>query len=347
MSIKVNGKIVAGRGADGKSAYQAAVDAGYTGTETEFNEALSKIDEVPTDAYTKTEADQKFATQASVTSVSSKVDNLQTVVNQQQEMIIELSDNVTSATQKVGELETDVTEMQGQLADFATTEALNAVKSTAESAQSTAQTASTAASSANSKATAAQNTANSAQQTATAVSDNVTTHVIPDLNENSSDLDLLGEVFQNKPWNRTENSALTSRISGDTRVGMAHWYWERGAGIYRGNGWFFMNLSPIQSFQNPNTAESGGFTYAVFTTTDKFANGDTITIVLPDCMATAFEKMQRNCTFMDRDGNAINGNTSYQTGTTGANPRISFTANAAATAPGLVFRYAPVNSEDV
>lgn len=37
MAIKVGGKLVAGgRGADGKSAYQYAVDGGYTGTEAEF-----------------------------------------------------------------------------------------------------------------------------------------------------------------------------------------------------------------------------------------------------------------------------------------------------------------------
>lgn len=41
MAIKVGGKIVAGgRGADGKSAYQYAVDGGYTGTEAEFKELM-------------------------------------------------------------------------------------------------------------------------------------------------------------------------------------------------------------------------------------------------------------------------------------------------------------------
>lgn len=178
MSIKVNGKIVAGRGADGKTAYQAAVDAGYVGTEQDFNEALSKIGEVPTDAYTKAEADQKFATQASVTSLSDRVDNLQTVVNQQQETVSGLSDDVETATQKVNELETDVTQMQGQLDDFATKTELEAVKSTAESAQSTAQTASTAASSANSTATAAKNTADNAQSKA-----NTNANEIDDIDE--------------------------------------------------------------------------------------------------------------------------------------------------------------------
>ena len=46
MSIKVNGKIVAGRGPagkDGMSPYQAAVSAGYTGTEAELNEALAGL----------------------------------------------------------------------------------------------------------------------------------------------------------------------------------------------------------------------------------------------------------------------------------------------------------------
>ena len=44
MAILINGKKVAGigsSGADGKSAYQAAVDGGYTGTEREFNELLA------------------------------------------------------------------------------------------------------------------------------------------------------------------------------------------------------------------------------------------------------------------------------------------------------------------
>ena len=44
MAILINGKKVAGvgaPGANGKSAYQAAVDGGYTGTESEFNELLA------------------------------------------------------------------------------------------------------------------------------------------------------------------------------------------------------------------------------------------------------------------------------------------------------------------
>lgn len=44
MSIKVNGKVVSGgpgkKGEDGKSAYQYAVDGGYTGTEEEFQAML-------------------------------------------------------------------------------------------------------------------------------------------------------------------------------------------------------------------------------------------------------------------------------------------------------------------
>ena len=41
MAILINGKKVAGVGAPGKSAYQAAVDGGYTGTESEFNALLA------------------------------------------------------------------------------------------------------------------------------------------------------------------------------------------------------------------------------------------------------------------------------------------------------------------
>lgn len=41
MAILVNGKKVAGLGAPGKSAYQAAVDGGYSGSESEFNALLA------------------------------------------------------------------------------------------------------------------------------------------------------------------------------------------------------------------------------------------------------------------------------------------------------------------
>lgn len=41
MAILINGKKVAGVGAPGKSAYQAAVDGGYTGSESEFNTLLA------------------------------------------------------------------------------------------------------------------------------------------------------------------------------------------------------------------------------------------------------------------------------------------------------------------
>lgn len=41
MAIKANGKLVAGIGLPGKSAYQYAVDGGYTGTEEEFQEVLA------------------------------------------------------------------------------------------------------------------------------------------------------------------------------------------------------------------------------------------------------------------------------------------------------------------
>lgn len=44
MSIKVNGKKVAGLGlpgANGKSTYQTAVEGGYTGSESEFNTLLA------------------------------------------------------------------------------------------------------------------------------------------------------------------------------------------------------------------------------------------------------------------------------------------------------------------
>lgn len=50
MAIFINGKKVAGigpPGADGKSAYQSAVDGGYTGTESEFNALLANAGAKP------------------------------------------------------------------------------------------------------------------------------------------------------------------------------------------------------------------------------------------------------------------------------------------------------------
>ena len=50
MSISVNGKKIAGIGKPGKSAYQAAVDGGYTKSESEFNATLANMDPTPPDA---------------------------------------------------------------------------------------------------------------------------------------------------------------------------------------------------------------------------------------------------------------------------------------------------------
>lgn len=49
---------VKAQGMDGKSAYQYAVDGGYTGTEEEF---AAKLNASAADAYTKTESDTKTA----------------------------------------------------------------------------------------------------------------------------------------------------------------------------------------------------------------------------------------------------------------------------------------------
>lgn len=48
MALYVNGKKVAGIGLPGKSAYQYAVDGGYTGTEEEFQEVLANANGKPT-----------------------------------------------------------------------------------------------------------------------------------------------------------------------------------------------------------------------------------------------------------------------------------------------------------
>ena len=50
MSISVNGKKIAGVGKPGKSAYQAAVDGGFSGTEEEFNTLLASMSADPPDA---------------------------------------------------------------------------------------------------------------------------------------------------------------------------------------------------------------------------------------------------------------------------------------------------------
>lgn len=45
--IKINGKKVAGIGQPGKSAYETAVDGGFTGTEDEFNTAMAGMKSAP------------------------------------------------------------------------------------------------------------------------------------------------------------------------------------------------------------------------------------------------------------------------------------------------------------
>ena len=43
MAILINGKKVSGIGPPGKSAYQAAVDGGYSGAESDFNALLANV----------------------------------------------------------------------------------------------------------------------------------------------------------------------------------------------------------------------------------------------------------------------------------------------------------------
>lgn len=187
MSIKVNGKIVAGRGADGKSAYQVAVDGGYDGTEIEFNDALAKINDLPTDAYTKSEADQKFATNASVTSISNTVNNLQTVVNGHTTDISNLESSMTAAKGEIDSLQSDVADLQGDFSTFATKTEVEAVDTKAEQAQQTAETANTAASQASTTATQAKNTANSANTTANSA--------LSKSNTNADDIDDIDQII--------------------------------------------------------------------------------------------------------------------------------------------------------
>lgn len=45
MSLILNGKVIAGNGMNGTSAYKAALNGGFTGTEQEFNQVLaSEVD---------------------------------------------------------------------------------------------------------------------------------------------------------------------------------------------------------------------------------------------------------------------------------------------------------------
>lgn len=196
MSIKVNGKIVAGRGADGKSAYQAALDGGYVGTEVDFNDALAKINELPTDAYTKSEADQKFAEKASLATVSDKVNNVQTVVNDQTETIEEIVDELANTMNDVSQLQTDVKGLQGDFSSFATKTEVEVVDAKAEQAQQTAETANTAASQANTTATQAKNTANAANTNANSA-----------LNKSNTNADDIDDIDQ-----------IINRISGTARA---------------------------------------------------------------------------------------------------------------------------------
>lgn len=43
MAVFINGIKVSGRGAPGKTAYQAALEGGYTGSESTFNKQLASI----------------------------------------------------------------------------------------------------------------------------------------------------------------------------------------------------------------------------------------------------------------------------------------------------------------
>ena len=58
MAIKIDGKIVAGIGASGKSAYEHAKNGGYTGSETSFNQGLADINDYVTEDEMYTYVDE-------------------------------------------------------------------------------------------------------------------------------------------------------------------------------------------------------------------------------------------------------------------------------------------------
>lgn len=151
--IKAEEKITLVRvddGEGGKSAYQAAVEAGYTGTEEQFN---SDLVEVPN----KASITQVTMIQERVNSVEGIVDTLETNVG-------DLGTRITTIQGKVEQAEQDIAEIT-ILADQAKTDAQTANQSATE-AKTAATEAKTSAQQAIADAATAQTAAETAQSSA-------------------------------------------------------------------------------------------------------------------------------------------------------------------------------------
>ncbi len=161
--IKAEEKITLVRvddGAGGKSAYEAAVEAGYTGTEEQFNLDLV---EVPN----KASITQVTMIQERVNSVEGIVDTLETNVGDLGTRITTIQGKVEQAEQDIAEItiSAEQAKTDAQAANQSATEAKTAAteaKTSAQQAIADAATAQTAAETAQTAAETAQSSANTA-----------------------------------------------------------------------------------------------------------------------------------------------------------------------------------------
>ena len=161
--IKAEEKITLVRvddGEGGKSAYEAAVEAGYTGTEQQFNSDLVEVS-------TKASLTQVNMIQERVNSVEGIVDTLETNVGDLGTRITTIQGKVEQAEQDIAEItiSAEQAKTDAQAANQSATEAKTAAteaKTSAQQAIADAATAQTAAETAQSAAETAQSSANTA-----------------------------------------------------------------------------------------------------------------------------------------------------------------------------------------
>lgn len=161
--IKAEEKITLVRvddGEGGKSAYEAAVEAGYTGTEEQFNNDLVEVS-------TKASITQVNMIQERVNSVEGIVDTLETNVDDLGTRITTIQGKVEQAEQDIAEITilADQARTDAQTANQSATEAKTAAteaKTSAQQAIADAATAQSAAETAQTAAETAQSSANTA-----------------------------------------------------------------------------------------------------------------------------------------------------------------------------------------
>ena len=161
--IKAEEKITLVRvddGEGGKSAYEAAVEAGYTGTEQQFNNDLVEVS-------TKASLTQVNMIQERVNSVEGIVDTLETNVGDLGTRITTIQGKVEQAEQDIAEITISAEQARtdAQAANQSATEAKTAAteaKTSAQQAIADAATAQTAAETAQTAAETAQTSANTA-----------------------------------------------------------------------------------------------------------------------------------------------------------------------------------------